>query len=351
MGVFKRTRKHKNGKETDYWYIRYSVNKVIRWEAVGKIPTVTKDIANTLLAERKKQIRLGQLNMHRANIPTLREFSSEFVSHQRDIKQNRSWKKDEAHIKRFIQAFGNKKLTEITIVDIDNYKRKRVKEVKEATVNRELSALRKLLNLAKKRKLYHGDNIVSESGLFKSESQRMRVLNEEEEHRLLNCSSPHLIPIIKMALLTGMRLSEILTLQWTDVNLDTNLITIRAEISKSKKSRRIPISGSLRKLLLEQKMKNYQSGHVFVTHLGVPYSPNNPSALKRAFTTARRKAQIEDFRFHDLRHTAATRMAENGASIIAVKEILGHADIRTTMKYFHPGDSLTKAVEILANFN
>jgi len=331
--------------------LRYSVNGVIKWESVGKIPEVTKDMAHALLAKRKKQIRLGQMDMHRTDIPTLKEFSSEFVSHQRDIKQNRSWKKDEAHMKRFIKIFGSKKLTEITVVDIDNYKRKRVKQVKEATVNRELSALRKLLNLANKRKLLHGENTVSESGLFKSESQRMRVLTEEEEKRLLNSSSPHLVPIIKMALLTGMRLSEILTLLWTDVNLETNLITIRAEISKSKKSRRIPISGTLRKLLLEQKMKNYKSGHVFVTHLGVPYSPNNPSALKRAFTTARRKAEIEDFRFHDLRHTAATRMAENGASIIAVKEILGHADIRTTMKYFHPGDSLTKAVEILANFN
>lgn len=351
MGVFKRTRINIKGKKSHYWYIRYSANGVIKWESAGKIPEVTKDMAHALLAVRKKQVRLGQLDMHRTNIPTLKAFSSEFISHQRDIKQNRSWKKDEAHIKRFTKIFGNKKLTEISVVDIDNYKRKRVQEVKEATVNRELSALRKLFNLAKKRKLYHGENTVSESGLFKSESQRMRVLANDEEHRLINASSPHLVPIIKVALLTGMRLSEILTLTWNDVNLDTKIITIRAEVSKSKKSRRVPISSSLRKLLLEQRMKNYQTGYVFVTHLGIPYSPNNPSALKRAFTTARRKAEIQDFRFHDLRHTAATRMAENGANIVAVKEILGHADIRTTMKYFHPGDSLTKAVEILANFN
>ncbi|MCH8014690.1 MAG: tyrosine-type recombinase/integrase [Candidatus Dadabacteria bacterium] len=54
-------------------------------------------------------------------------------------------------------------------------------------------------------------------------------------------------------------------------------------------------------------------------------------------------------RFHDLRHTAATRMAENGASIIAVKEICGHSDIKTTMQYFHPDKSLKEAVEILGN--
>ena len=85
-----------------------------------------------------------------------------------------------------------------------------------------------------------------------------------------------------------MRQGEILTLRWKDVNFDTNLITIRAEVSKSKKSRRIPISKALRKLLLEQKIQNSQSGFVFVTHLGVPYSQNNPSALKRAFTSARK---------------------------------------------------------------
>jgi len=63
-----------------------------------------------------------------------------------------------------------------------------------------------------------------------------------------------------------------------------------------------------------------------------------------------KRAAIRGLRFHDLRHTAATRMAERGANIVAVKEILGHADIKTTMKYFHPGDSLTEAVEKLGNF-
>ncbi len=227
---------------------------------------------------------------------------------------------------------------------------KRVKEVKAVTVNRELAALRHLIFLAKKWKKFYGDNPVSESGLIKTESQRMRILSEDEEDRLIASSSPHLIPIIQTALLTGMRQGEILTLRWSDVNLDTKLITIRVEVSKSKKSRRVPISNQLRKLLLEQKIKNSKTGHVFVTPLGIPYSGHNHSALKRTFTTARKKAKIEDFVFHDLRHTAATRMAENGASIIAVKEILGHADIKTTMKYFHPGKSLSEAVEILGNF-
>jgi len=177
----------------------------------------------------------------------------------------------------------------------------------------------------------------------------MRVLSYDEEKRLLINSSPHLVPIIQTALLTAMRLGELLTLRWKDVDLKNNLITIRSEVSKSKKERKVPISSSLREILVEQRYKTGLSGMVFLTQEGKPYSPNNPSAIKRTFTTARRKANLMDLWFHDLRHTSATRMAENGANIIAVKEICGHSDIKTTLKYFHPDRSLKEAVEILAS--
>ncbi|MGB2691374.1 MAG: site-specific integrase, partial [Thermodesulfobacteriota bacterium] len=78
-----------------------------------------------------------------------------------------------------------------------------------------------------------------------------------------------------------------------------------------------------------------------------PYSPKNPSALKRAFGTACKKAGIQGLRFHDLRHTAATRMIENTGNIVAVSKILGHADIKTTMRYAHPEQSLIDALESL----
>jgi integrase len=147
-----------------------------------------------------------------------------------------------------------------------------------------------------------------------------------------------------------MRKGELVSLTWNDVNFDTNLITVRASVSKSKKSRRIPISSSLRTILLNQKPKTVGTGFVFVAGTGKPYSQKWSNAVKRSFSMACKRANIKGLRFHDLRHTAATRMAESGANIVAVKEILGHADIKTTMKYFHPGDSLTEAVEKLANF-
>jgi integrase len=103
----------------------------------------------------------------------------------------------------------------------------------------------------------------------------------------------------------------------------------------------------LRRVLLKQKIKTQHSGYVFLTNEGAPYSPNNPSALKRTFGTACKKAGIEGLRFHDLRHTAATRMIENTGNIVAVSKILGHADIKTTMRYAHPEQSLIEALESL----
>ncbi|MFI5344724.1 MAG: tyrosine-type recombinase/integrase [Chlamydiales bacterium] len=350
MGVFKRSRIQNNGSKQDYWYIRYWFDGHERKESIGKVGVVTKAVAQARLEERRRQVRLGQLDMLKAKIPTLEDFSVEYLEYQKDVMLKRSWKKDEAHLKNFNKAFGKMKLSEITAKHIDDYKLKRLKEgVKKVTVNRELEILRHLFFLAKKWKRFYTDNPVSESGLFKVESQRIRVLTYEEEDRLLACVAPHLLPVINAALLTGMRKGELLTLRWDDVNLDNGLITVRAEISKSKKNRRIPISTSLRGLLLEQKLKTIHSGYVFLTPQGRNYAPTNSNALIRIFTIARKNAHIENFTFHDLRHTAATRMAENGASIVAVKEILGHSDIKTTMKYFHPEKSLNEAVEILGN--
>jgi len=111
---------------------------------------------------------------------------------------------------------------------------------------------------------------------------------------------------------------------------------------------RIPINSVLRKLLLEQRLKAGGSEYVFLSSNGNPYKRHD--SLKQAFNGALRRANITGLRFHDLRHTAATRMIESGASIVAVSRILGHADLKTTMRYAHPENSLKEAVENLGNF-
>jgi len=119
-----------------------------------------------------------------------------------------------------------------------------------------------------------------------------------------------------------MRKSEILTLTWDAVDFANNLITVGYLVSKSKRTRKLPINATLRAVLLEQKLKGGGSKHVFLSSNGTPYKRHD--SLNQA---ALRDASVEGLRFHDLRHTAATRMVESGANIVAVSKILGHADL------------------------
>lgn len=330
------------------WIIKYKdKNGKYRCKSIGNKDIVTKTMAKEILKDTEHKIKLGQYDLVQHEIPTLSTFSVEYIEYQKNVNQKRSWLKDESHLKRFNSIWGERKLSNITIKDIDDYKTIRLKQVKPSTVNRELAALRHLFYLAEKWDKFSGHNPVAKSGLLKEDNLQERILSFEEEELLIRNSSPHLVPILITALNTGMRKMEILTLTWDDINFDKNIIIIRKEISKSKRLRLIPINSKLRGTLLKQKIRTQHSGFVFLTNEGLPYSPKNPSALKRAFGTACKKAGIQGLRFHDLRHTAATRMIENTGNIVAVSKILGHADIKTTMRYAHPEQSLIDALESL----
>ncbi|HBG48809.1 MAG TPA: hypothetical protein DDW90_04775 [Cyanobacteria bacterium UBA9971] len=130
-----------------------------------------------------------------------------------------------------------------------------------------------------------------------------------------------------MALHTGMRKGEILNLTWDCVNLERRYLRILN--SKSGKPRHIPIN---EKLANELNRLSRHNNYVFANpETGLPYVD-----LKKAFKSVKDKAEITGFRFHDLRHTVATRMVANGTDLGVVMEILGHADIKTTMRYAHP---------------
>jgi len=343
--VFKRKRINKDGKETFYWYIAYSLNGKRKWESAGEAGHVTKTMARELLKRREQQVKLGQWDMLEAEIPTLSEFMPKYIEHIRDIKQNRTWRKSEQHLKKLEKVFGNKKLSEITAEDIDEYKASRLKEVRPATVNRELEVLSNLINVAERWKKFFGKNPVSQAGLFRLNNQVERILTLEEEERLLSTSADHLKPIIIFALNTAMRKKEILTLTWNDVDFENSIIKVKHTISKSKKTKLVPMNSRVKTILLEQKLKSGRSEFVFIFD-GKPIKD-----IRRAFEKACLRAGIDGFRFHDLRHTAASRMVDAGVNIVAVSKILGHSDIRTTMRYAHPDDSLKDAVEKLASFS
>jgi integrase len=342
MAVYKR----KGTNKTEYWYVEISLpggRKLKR--SVGKVGQVTKTIARQYEHDLKKEIKLGRLDILESYIPTLQEFSIEYINHARDIKQKRSWNRDEQLLQPLLKLYKSKKLSEITTKDIEDFKLKRLKEVSAATVNRSLSVLRHLFNLAKRWKKFFGDNPVSIVGLLEENNQVERILTPKEEKTLIEASISYLRPVIITALNTGMRKAEILDLKWSDIDLSNSYIIINQTNSKSKKQRKIPVNSFLKKLLIELKLKSLQSEYVYLDNKG-----QKINTIRTAFTAACRRANLKGLRFHDLRHTAATRMVESGANIVAISKILGHSDIKTTMRYTHPEDSLKEALESLGNF-
>jgi len=325
------------------------LNGKMKWESVGKVGNVTKSVAEAILAEKKKKIKLGQLDEVNADIPTLPDFAKEYLHYVTDIKKKRSWKKDEVTLRHMIEFFGNKLLSQVSPKDIDDYKLNMLNNgYKPASVNRELACLKYLYNLAIRRKRFFGINPVSEVEYLDEGEGITRVLTSAEEERLFSNSPPLLASIIMMALNTGMRKMEILSLKWDYIDLEKNLVTLPQTNTKAKKTRVIPINSLVRTVLLELKIKSQGSSYVFPSE-----SKNGHiSWITHSFGSSCKRVKIENLRFHDLRHTCATRMLEAGADIVSVSKILGHSDINLTIKrYIHPEEALKNAVERLANFN
>jgi integrase len=209
--------------------------------------------------------------------------------------------------------FGTCRLRAITHGDVLQFRAARLAQKTRtdgqrtiASVNRELSMLRRMLNVAQREgwilrsPFAGGDSLISVA----DENKRERILTRDEEVKLLAaCESPqraHLRAILLCALDTGMRQGEIFSLRWRDVDLENGLLNIQAFHTKTMKERQVAITTRLALELerLKASAPDNLDGLVF----GIIDN------VKRSFTAARSKAGLNDVRFHDLRHTAATRL-------------------------------------------
>lgn len=211
------------------------------------------------------------------------------------------------------------------------YKSKRLEEVKPATVNRELACLKHLYNKAIDWGLVE-QNPLKKVKLLKEPPGRIRYLSKEEIERLIANSSKHLKPIVIIALNTGLRKSEILNLKWDDIDFRNGYITVQQ--TKNNEKRVIPMNQTIRQILKELRREN---DYLFPI-----------KDCKKSFKTALIKSGIKDFRFHDLRHTFASYLAMSGCNLKTIQELMGHKDIKMTMRYAHLSKAhLEEAVEKL----
>lgn len=258
----------------------------------------------------------------------------------------RSWKADRSYLKSMRAVFRGMYLNEISSLHVEKYKAERLGQgVKHSTVNRCLAILKRMFNLAVEWGFLRSDHVGSIKLFSEKDNHKERILSVEEEKILLSECSAHLRPIVVTALNTGMRKGEILNLEWSQVDLSGK--RIRVEKTKSGRTRFVDVNSVLAKELAVLKKKTENSGHVFVNSgTGRPFVD-----VKKAFRGACRRAGIPDLRFHDLRHTFATRLVERGVDLITVKEILGHSTVRITERYTHSNqERKKKAVEVLAGY-
>lgn len=246
-----------------------------------------------------------------------------------------------------VKAFKDKTIRQITPPMIEQFKQEQLNtptnndnKRSPATVNRHLSVLSKIYSLAVDAELVDG-NPCRKVKKFRLDNQRTRVLSADDEQSLFSALGSNALVknIVLTALHTGLRRGEIFNLKWFDVDFSRGLVQVRE--SKSGKKRIVPLNATVRTMLDGLKRK---SEYVFPS----PKTGGRLDNIKRSFCRAVEKAGIADFRFHDLRHTAATRMADSGTDAFTLASILGHSDIRMTARYTHATDSaLRRAVENL----
>lgn len=350
MSVFK--------KGNNKWYYRFQLNGKEYYRACKG--AVDKKTALEYEAVVKAEIMRGNLGiLDNKPKPTLKYAIKLYLEYSEINKKTYCCDIHSTDI--FLEYFGNVNLEDITPAKIEDFKRdvKKDRNIKNATVNRYLQALSKMLNIAVANDLLNKNPMWSVKKL-KENNYKTRVLSLEEEKRLFaeiergydvvgrerkpKTIYPyiHLKPIIECALQTGMRRGEIFNLKWSNIDFEYNFIELLE--TKSGKSRKIPISSKMMQVLKNSKN---DTEYVFINEeTGMPYND-----IKRSFHSVLKKADIDDFRFHDFRHTAATRMLEKGADIRTVQEILGHSSVSVTERYTHTNAQNKKsAIELLSSF-
>ena len=269
-------------------------------------------------------------------------------------------------INRDFKFLLNKTLLDVTPKDIEKWIAQCLKRgLKSGTVNRRLACLKGMFSIAVELNMIDESPIRTVKNLKCRDETRIRFLSDDEKARLLETLryrngdliaarlrankwraergyvlypelldyqfADHIEPMVLLSMNTGMRRGEIFYLSWLDVDLINGLITIRARNSKSGKSRVIPMNKEVRSVLKTwQAQHGMKSPYVFPNKNG-----NRFKDIKKAWGKVVDDAEVEDFRFHDLRHHFASKLVVRGVPLNTIRELLGHADLSTTLRYAH----------------
>jgi integrase len=279
---------------------------------------------------------------------TFKEMMKKYMK-EHSIPKKASSERDTSSLTHLLPFFEGYTLTEVTPKLINEYKTaRRNEQASPCTINRELALAKHAFTLAVKEWEWVEENPVKKVSMEKEPISRDRWLTFEEEERMLPLSPQWLSGIIIFAIETGCRRDEILSLVWKDVDLFKKVATILGK--KTDERRTIPLTNRALEVLKDRgrarmKVRSIKEDFVFADPQGQKI---NIHSLRWAFEEVIKKVEIEDFRFHDLRHTFASRLAQSGVDPYTIQRLMGHKTFTTTQRYAHHySESLRKGITAL----
>jgi integrase len=306
-----------------------------------------KETAEKVLKKIETEIVEGKyFDIHKAKSILFEDFAKLYIDNYVKL-ENRNLRNNHGLIKNLVDHFQGKTLDKIDNLAIRQFMAKRLEGVSPATVNRHYSQLKGMYNRAIEWGMFFGMNPTKGIKPLPENNERCRWLAIEEQIRLLSFCSGHTWLIVLIALQTGMRWGEIVNLKWRQsqlshyVDFSIGKIIVHSSLAKTKKSRHIPMPKILR-LALRDVPKSPDHDYVIVN----PETKKPLNNIRKSFATALKKAGIDDFKFHDLRHTYASTLLRNGEPLHKIQRLLGHTTPTMTQRYAHLAASdLEQAIE------
>ena len=325
------------------WWLRYSdgFGKIIRVSA----KTTNFKEAETELINKKKAVRSGKEPEPIKKIPNY-NFSHLTQEYIKWCERQRSFRSKKGFILQLVEVFGNVPLRNISTKLVEQFQTDRInKGNKPATVNSLVATLKHCIHKGSQWEMLSDETLkrMRQVKLLQENNRRLRYLSKEECQNLISNCQGNTKAIVITALNTGCRKSEILNLQWNNIDLKNGFILLSQDMTKNSERKEIPINKTLRETL-EGITRRLDIPYVFYDSATCkPYGD-----IKRSFNTALKRAGIRDFHFHDLRHTFASHLVMAGVDITTVSRLLGHKTLTMTLRYAHLAPShMVKAVDIL----
>lgn len=285
--------------------------------------------------------------------------------------------KTESDVRRCFKSMWDTKLTDVDRGSLDEYVETRtVAGASAATIRREMNNLQRIMTLALSRGYIREHPFkgwerpkVEEGGapryLDDTEEARLRTALADRDERAkrervtankwraareyellpeLPHYADHLTPMVLVSLGTGLRYGELTGLEWQHVNMNFKVLTVTAATAKGQKTRHVPMNDEVLDALA--KWKEQTSGGKGLVFMHIDGS--RIGTVKTAWLALLKEAKIEGFRWHDLRHTFASKLVQRGASLAVVRDLLGHGDFKLTLRYAHINErQKTDAVALL----